>query len=221
MDILAGTTNRNKVLTIQRYLKEYGVKVVTPQDLQLHVRIDENGATPIENAKIKALAYHRAAHIPTVAFDSGLYFLDLEDDDPLQPKTHVRRVAGSVLSDEEMIAYYSKLASRYNGRLFSAYRNGYCVVYDEAHIYTYMDDKETARSFAFYLCDRPHTLRTPGWPLDSISIDAKTMKYFHDMEEAEYACPQEDQERVRCYEDIRTFYVNAFHLPPDIRQHLK
>ena len=110
MDILVGTTNRNKVLSVESYLKGYAVNILTPDDLGLQVQIDENGKTPIENAKIKALAYYRASHIPTVAFDSGLYFLDLDDEDVRQPKTHVRRVHGKTLSDEEMIAYYGKLA---------------------------------------------------------------------------------------------------------------
>ena len=169
------------------------MQLVTPQDVRLHVRIEEDGATPIENARIKALAYYRSARIPTVAFDSGLYFLDLKEDDPLQPKTHVRRVQGRELNDEEMISYYRRIAADYGGRLLSAYRNGVCVVYDEQHIYTYMEDMETARDFAFYLCDTPHEQRTPGWPLDSISIDEKTMKYFHDMADTEYAAAGEDE----------------------------
>lgn len=124
MNILVGTTNRNKVRSVQRYLQAYDVQLVTPQDVQLHVRIEEDGATPIENARIKALAYYRSARIPTVAFDSGLYFLDLKEDDPLQPKTHVRRVQGRELNDEEMISYYRRIAADFGGRLLSAYRNG-------------------------------------------------------------------------------------------------
>ena len=55
MNILVGTTNRNKVRSVQRYLQAYDVQLVTPQDVQLHVRIEEDGATPIENARIKRL----------------------------------------------------------------------------------------------------------------------------------------------------------------------
>lgn len=212
MNILVGTTNRNKVRSVQRYLQAYDVQLVTPQDLQLHVRIEGDGATPIENARIKALAYYRSARIPTVAFDSGLYFLDLKEDDPLQPKTHVRRVQGRELNDEEMISYYRRIAADYGGRLLSAYRNGVCVVYDEQHIYTYMEDMETARDFAFYLCDTPHEQRTPGWPLDSISIDEKTMKYFHDMADTEYAAAGEDEKRLTSYRNMLAFYRRAFHL---------
>ncbi|MCR0329017.1 non-canonical purine NTP pyrophosphatase [[Clostridium] innocuum] len=218
MDILVGTTNRNKVLSVESYLKGYAVNILTPDDLGLQVQINENGKTPIENAKIKALAYYRASHIPTVAFDSGLYFLDLNDEDIRQPKTHVRRVHGKTLSDEEMIAYYGKLASQFEGRLLAAYRNGCCVVYDEKHIYTYMDNKETARAFAFYLCDKPHKLRTPGWPLDSISIDARSMKYFHDLEKdgddvsRENSEPKEDAQQLHDYAFLRSFCIKAFHL---------
>ena len=93
------------------------MQLVTPQDLQLQVRIEEDGATPIENAKIKALAYYRSARIPTVAFGGGLYYLDLKEDDSLQPKTHVRRVQGRGLNDEEMISYYRRIAVDIEGRL--------------------------------------------------------------------------------------------------------
>ena len=39
MNILVGTTNRNKVRSVQRYLQAYDVQLVTPQDVQLHVRM--------------------------------------------------------------------------------------------------------------------------------------------------------------------------------------
>ena len=39
MNILVGTTNRNKVRSVQRYLQAYDVQLVTPQDVQLHVRL--------------------------------------------------------------------------------------------------------------------------------------------------------------------------------------
>ena len=38
MNILVGTTNRNKVRSVQRYLQAYDVQLVTPQDVRLHVR---------------------------------------------------------------------------------------------------------------------------------------------------------------------------------------
>lgn len=59
MDILVGTTNRNKVLSVESYLKGYAVNILTPGDLGLQVQINENGKTPIENAKIKALVYYQ------------------------------------------------------------------------------------------------------------------------------------------------------------------
>ena len=115
-----------------------------------------------------------------------------------------------------MIAYYSSLAQRFGGRLLAGYRNGYAIVWDEEHIETYMDDAASARLFAFWLCDNPHEKRTPGWPLDSISIDVVSGKYFHDLEaEGEYGIRgQSDhiQERQAYYERLRQFYRKGFHL---------
>lgn len=216
MKILVGTTNKNKVVSVASYLPEEDIEWVTPDQLGITLDIVENGDTPLDNAILKAQAYYRASKLPTIAFDSGLYFLDLSEDDPIQPKTNVRRVQGKRLNDEEMIAYYSALAHRFQGRLLAGYRNGYCIVQDEDHMETYMDTMESARLFAFWLCDQPHVKRTPGWPLDSISIDAMSGKYFHDLEEeGEYSIRGQSfavEERQAYYEHLRQFYRKGFHL---------
>ena len=98
-------------------------------------RSAETGSTPLENARIKALAYYRAFDMPVFSCDSGLYFDNVPDE--LQPGVHVRNVNGKCLSDDEMVEYYSGLAKKY-GNLTARYRNAICFVQDEEHIYESM-----------------------------------------------------------------------------------
>ena len=46
--------------------------------------------------------------------DNNLYIEGLPDEK--QPGTHVRRINGKELNDEEMIEYYSKLGNEYGGK---------------------------------------------------------------------------------------------------------
>ena len=98
--------------------------------------VSEDGNTPLENARQKALAYYRAFHIPVFSCDSGLYFDNVPDE--IQPGVHVRTVNGSYLSDEQMLEYYSGLAKQY-GNLIARYKNAICFVIDENRIYEAME----------------------------------------------------------------------------------
>lgn len=49
-----------------------------------------NGNTPLENARMKALAYYETFRIPVFSCDSGLYFDNVPDE--VQPGIHVRNV---------------------------------------------------------------------------------------------------------------------------------
>lgn len=50
------------------------------------------------------------------------------------------------MTDDEMIAYYSKLARQY-GDLTARYRNALCLVMDEKHIYAAMDPSMESEKF--------------------------------------------------------------------------
>ena len=82
------------------------------------------------------------------------------------------------LSDDEMPAYYSALAAQY-GVLTAGYRNAICLVLDKEHIYKAME--ESMASKPFIITSKPHSIRKPGFPLDSLSIDIRTGKYYYDL----------------------------------------
>ena len=85
------------------------------------------------------------------------------------------------LTDEQMLEHYIGLVKRY-GRLTAKYRNAICYVQDEEHVYEAMEpDMESEK---FWLTDVPHSsIRREGFPLDSISLDPGTGKYFYDLPE--------------------------------------
>ena len=186
MKILYGTSNQAKLAVMKSQLKKLDIDLIGLNDIKTEGKIipkvAENGSTPLENARLKAQTYYNAFQIPVFSCDSGLYFDHVPDE--IQPGVHVRNVNGKCLSDEEMIEYYAGLVKRY-GNLVARYQNAICFIIDEKHIYESMDP--SLESEKFILTDKPHsTIRKKGFPLDSMSIDMKTNKYFYDLSTEEF-----------------------------------
>ncbi len=71
--ILIGSTNPSKIEWLKGYLSEIpDTECVTLKQLGITVTVDEEGKTPEENARIKALVYHRATGLAVIGHDSGL-----------------------------------------------------------------------------------------------------------------------------------------------------
>lgn len=178
MDVLIGTTNPAKVNRFKKLLEGCDIRLVTPKDLCISVSPEESGRDPLENAQIKAAFYGQYCDY-TIANDSGLLFLDLPADDPRQPGLHIRTPQGIRLDDEEMISYYSALAHSLGGRIRACYTDA-IAVYAKGKLFSFRDSERTLHDSAFFLLDTPSPLRTPGWPLDSLSVNAETGLYFVD-----------------------------------------
>ncbi|EFF67505.1 hypothetical protein BUTYVIB_02372 [Eshraghiella crossota DSM 2876] len=162
-------------------LKQLDIELIGLDDLRAEGKtipqVVEDGKSPLENARLKAIAYYEAFHIPVFSCDSGLYFDNVPE--AIQPGVHVRNVNGKCLTDDEMIDYYSGLVKIY-GNLVARYRNAICFVQDDTHIYEAMEP--SMESEKFILTDKPHSIvRKKGFPLDSISLDIKTNKYYYDL----------------------------------------
>ncbi|MEA4875213.1 non-canonical purine NTP pyrophosphatase [Anaerorhabdus sp.] len=200
MKILYGTHNKAKLNAMRECLEEIlNIELVGLQDLHLPIpNIEESGSNPLENAIIKAKQFYNEFKMPVFSCDSGLYFEGVEDD--LQPGTYVRRVNGKELSDEEMITYYSNLASKYENGLIARYQNAICLIMDDNHSYTSMDDTLSAGSFR--IISKPHGKKVEGFPLDSISVDLKTNTYFFDLKDKTI-----DKSLIN--EGFRNFFINA------------
>ncbi len=179
MKILYGTTNQAKLDSMRRITESLGIEIIGLKELNQPLPyVDESGSNPLENAKIKAEAYYKAFSMPVFSCDSGLYFDELEDDK--QPGTHIRRVNGRELSDEEMIDYYAGIAKQYNNQLIGRYRNAIHLIIDENTCFSSMD--EALATEPFKIVNEAHAKRVKGFPLDSISVDIATGKYYYDLE---------------------------------------
>lgn len=181
MKLLYGTGNPAKLESMRIRLAQLDIELLGLQDLVAEgkniPKVPEDGNTPLENARQKAIAYYEAFQIPVFSCDSGLYFDDVPDE--VQPGVHVRNINGKCLSDDEMIEYYTGLVRKY-GKLKARYKNAICFVKDREHIYEAMEP--SMASEPFLLTDRPHsTVRKQGFPLDSLSVDSKTGQYYYDL----------------------------------------
>lgn len=181
MKLLYGTGNPAKLESMKTRLAQLDIELLGLQDLVAEgkniPKVPEDGNTPLENARQKAIAYYEAFQIPVFSCDSGLYFDDVPDE--VQPGVHVRNINGKCLSDDEMIEYYTGLVRKY-GKLKARYKNAICFVKDREHIYEAMEP--SMASEPFLLTDRPHsTIRKEGFPLDSLSVDIKTGQYYYDL----------------------------------------
>lgn len=154
------------------------IEIIGLKDIDIKIGpIDESGNNPLTNAKIKALAYYKATKIPVFSCDSGLYIEGLDSN--IQPGAHVRRVNGKELSDEEMIDYYTELAANHGGEVKAYYKNAISLIIDENTTFHY--DGEDLSSHPFILTSIPHVNRNVGFPLDSISVDIVSGKYYMDI----------------------------------------
>ena len=199
MKILYGTTNQGKLLAMKKSVEGLDIELISLRDVEGELpKINENGRTPLENAEIKARAYFEAFHMPVFSCDSGLYFDELTEEE--QPGIHVRRVKGKELTDEEMITHYASLAEKYGGRITGRYRNAIYFILDENHHYSSMD--MSIATEPFILVKEPHIKRVPGFPLDSLSVDIATGKYYYDLETKDVSTSVDD--------GVRAFFGKIF-----------
>ena len=185
MKLLFGTGNQAKLSVMRSRLETIGIELIGLNDLRADGKdipeVIESGRTPLENARLKAEAYYKVFGMPVFSCDSGLYFDNVPDE--IQPGVHVRNVNGRCLSDDEMVEYYSGLARQY-GDLIASYKNAICFIIDENRIYESMDDSMASEKFI--LTDKPHgAIRKKGFPLDCMSVDIKTNKYYYDLSDDE------------------------------------
>lgn len=194
--VLFATGNESKAKRFKKGLLENNIEIITINDIEKNIDIEENGKDAIENALIKARAYANVYDLPVFAMDDNLYIDDIPEDK--QPGMYVRRVNGKRLNDNEMIEYYSNLAHEYgkDGKLTCRWVYGIAVIKDGKES-TYTWSKED-----FYIVDKPSNKINLGYPLNTISINKKLNKYFTDMTE-------EDKEMVKESEnDVVKFLCN-------------
>lgn len=200
MKVLIGSNNPSKVRFMAEMLGRLGeVECLSPADLGISISVEENGSSAVDNARLKAAAFHKASGLPVLCEDSGLYFAEFPMDDPRQPGIHARRIGGKTLDDEEMIAYYSALAKQY-GTLHACYSNAYAAADANGRVEVFFQDDPRDPvffdAFGFLLCDTPHPHREPGWPIDALSKDPYFERYYYDIADNEFLISALDGRRA-------------------------
>lgn len=197
MKYLLATTNKAKIRYYGTKLKEKGLDIVTLNDLNIEIDVDETGKNPIENAVIKATEYNKLSNIPTIALDERLFLDGVPDE--IQPGTHVRRVNGRRLDDNEMIDYYTSLVNQYgvNGKLRGYFLKGVAIV-NGNDIFTF--EYKANREFT----NKKSEIIDDGYPLASIQIIESVGKFKSELTEEEEKNTMDVEQK-----DIFDFILNT------------
>lgn len=180
MNLIYGTNNPSKLESMRKMLDGLKLTITGLDAYNIKLKAaEETGKDPLSNAIQKAMLYYEQIKQPIFSCDSGLYFEGVDEKD--QPGVLIKRIHGNNLSYKGMLSYYSNLAARYGGRLIAYYKNSICLVMDENNIYKY--DGEDISSEKFYIVDKPHNKYREGFPLDSLSVEIESMKYYYDLED--------------------------------------
>lgn len=194
--LLFGTQNKAKCDHMRVVLSTLPIDIISPQDIQLNLRVAETGTTPIENAKIKAQAYYQASQMPTFSIDAGLIIDKFPPEK--QPGVYVRRVQGTEKSDDEMIAYYTQELQKVGGQSKATWHVGVAlatkngVLSDTYHRLTTLTAKASAT-------------RIVGAPLSALQKDPKTNRYL-----SELSWEERTQVQMRGDAEVRTFIQTHF-----------
>lgn len=179
MNLIYGTNNPSKLESMVKMLDGLNINIAGLQSLSIELdEAEETGKDPLSNAIQKAITYYEQIKQPIFSCDSGLYFEGVNEKD--QPGVFIKRIHGNNLSYREMLSYYSNLAERYGGKLTAYYKNSICLVIDKNNIYKY--DGQDIHSEKFYIVDKPHIKYREGFPLDSLSVEMRSNKYYYDLE---------------------------------------
>lgn len=102
--ILFATNNLGKLDEGRLLAEQFGLKLLSPKDLDLDIDVDETGDSYKANALLKVQAFVKALDDPdlyVVADDSGVEIVALNNE----PGLHTRRWKGYTMTDQEILDY--------------------------------------------------------------------------------------------------------------------
>lgn len=211
MQLIYGTGNQAKISSMKRNLQGLPIEIMGLKEAAEKMGVElleiaEEGTTPMENAGLKAEGYYKLFGQPVFSCDSGLYLWNHKTGEMLpekeQPGIHIRGRGEVRLTDDELIEHFTSLVRKY-GPIRARYKNAICLILDQ-------DTRREAETEdlwgePFLFTDTPHARRVPGFPLDSISIEIKSGRYFYDMED-------EKQDVVAADTGFRKFFEEAINV---------
>lgn len=178
MKLFYATNNNSKVYNMRRRLDGLPIELLTPKDFGIKVDVIEDGTTAVENAIKKAYAYYNITKLPTIAGDSGLFIDGIPNDK--QPGLFVRRVNGKILTDDEMIEYYKKLIESIGGKTTGYYVTGLALITEQGLFTTEISEDK------FILSSTISKNNHRGNPLDVMTIDPVSQKFYTDMTDEDF-----------------------------------
>jgi XTP/dITP diphosphohydrolase len=105
--LLIATNNQGKIEELQALLKETGIELITPAQMDLDLDVVEDGHTYAENAAKKAVAFAQTSGLVALADDSGLEVAALNGEPGLYSARYGSQ-DGQKLSDRDRRAYLIK-----------------------------------------------------------------------------------------------------------------
>ncbi len=169
--VLFGTGSQAKLDHVRTFLQDLPIEVISPRDMGIDIRVQEDGQSPEENALKKAQAYFAEARIPTFAIDAGLRIERLRPEK--QPGVFVRRIYGSErdATDREIVEYYARELDRVGGMS----RGTWLVAI--ALITAAGQSLGSSYSLETMLTRHASDILIPGMALSSLIIDPATGRY--------------------------------------------
>lgn len=183
--ILYATGNKYKIESMKKRLEGMDIEIISLNELNINIKVNENGKTVTENAMIKAQACYKIAKIPTIAGDTALYIKEFEK----QPGLYVHRINGKELTMEETQDYYVEALKKVGGESEAYYHTALAIIKDGQE-YT-KEIREDTFIFTSKVSDKPS--KYDG--LSRIQIDPKLQKYICELTE-------EDIKKRNCTFDI-------------------
>ena len=175
VQILLGTTNPAKVHIVRAAVAPLPVEILIPADLKIQVDVREDGQSTVENAEAKARAYFARANMPTLAIDGGLHIEGLPEEK--QPGAFVRRIQGREqdATDAQVLDHYAQELAKIGGETIGIWQGSIVLVVSDEQVYAGTFTYRTA------LTSRRRGSPTPGAPLDALTIDPATGRYFSEI----------------------------------------
>jgi len=173
--VLLGTANPAKVCIVQAALAPLPIEVLTPADLGIQVDVTEDGQSTAENAERKARAYFARANIPTLAIDGGLHIEGLPEEK--QPGVFVRRIQSREqdATDAQVLDHYARELAKIGGRAIGIWQGSIVLVVSHGQACA------TTFTYRTVLTSTRKGSPSPGAPLDALTIDPATGRYFSEM----------------------------------------
>ena len=178
-EIIFGTTNEAKIKQVRGALSPAGIGVMNILNKEILPEVSEDGKTAVENARKKALAYAKTLGKVVFSMDNALYLEGLSDDK--QPGLNVRRPNGITtrITDEEMIAHYSKLIGSIGERVNGYWEYGFCIATPTGEY------QETIIKAPRIYVSKPSPIIQSGYPLESLQIEPESEKYMSELTQEE------------------------------------